>query len=82
VESDEVLLFWTVKLPAVSSALEASRGRLVSTTEAAIVSGVSVVSLSSGIRSSAEVDILCGAIYSSVLCDVCVRGPMCEVYAG
>jgi hypothetical protein len=57
VGSDKVLLFCTVKFPAVSRALEASRGKFVRTTDAAIVSGVSVVSFSSGIRSSCEVDI-------------------------
>lgn len=47
-----ILLFSTVRFPAVSSAFEASRGRCVRTTDAAIVSGASVVSCSSGIRSS------------------------------
>jgi hypothetical protein len=47
------LLFCTVKFPAVSRALDASRGRFVRTTEAAIVRGASVVSASSsGIFSS------------------------------
>jgi hypothetical protein len=56
---NRVLLLCTARLPAVSSALDASRGRLVRTTEAAMVSGASVVSLSSGIDlSSSGVDIL------------------------
>jgi hypothetical protein len=46
------ILFCTVKFPAVSRALDASRGKFVRTTEAAMVSGASVVSSSSGIRSS------------------------------
>jgi hypothetical protein len=41
-----------VGFPAFSSAVDASRGRCVSTTDAAIVSGASVVSSSSGILSS------------------------------
>jgi hypothetical protein len=45
-------------LPAVSSALDASRGKVVRTTDAAMVSGASVVSSSSGILSS-WVDMLC-----------------------
>jgi hypothetical protein len=46
------ILFCTFRLPAVSRALDASRGRFVRTTDAAMVSGASVVSSSSGIRSS------------------------------
>lgn len=46
--------FSTPKLPAFSSALDASFGRLVRTTDAAMVSGASVLSSSSGIRSSGE----------------------------
>lgn len=46
------LLFCIVGVPAVSRALDASRGRFVSTTDADIVSGGSVVFSSSGIRSS------------------------------
>lgn len=43
--------FCTARFPAVSNALEASLGRLVRTTEAAMVRGASVVSSSSGILS-------------------------------
>jgi hypothetical protein len=44
------------RFPAFSSALLASFGRFVSTTEAARVSGASALSSSSGIRSSGELD--------------------------
>jgi hypothetical protein len=47
--------------PAISSALLASFGRFVNTTDAAMVSGASALSSSSGIRSSGELDILGGA---------------------
>lgn len=52
------LLFWTDRFPAVSRALDASRGRLLSTIDAAIVRGVSVLSSSSGIFSSAVLDMV------------------------
>jgi hypothetical protein len=53
------LPFWMVRLPAVSRAFEASLGRLVRTTEAAIVRGASdVSSSSSGIRSLGDSDML------------------------
>lgn len=50
--------FSTPKFPAVSNALDASRGRCVRTTDAAIVSGASALSSSSGILSSGDFDIL------------------------
>jgi hypothetical protein len=53
-----------LRLPAVSRAFDASFGRFVSTTEAAIVSGASVVSSSSGIRSFGDSDMMCEAVRS------------------
>jgi hypothetical protein len=53
--------FWMARLPAVSRAFEASFGRFVSTTDAAIVSGASVVSSSSGILSLGDSDMVCEA---------------------
>ena len=44
------------RFPAVSNALLASLGRLVRTTDAAMVRGASALSSSSGIRSSGELD--------------------------
>ena len=54
----EHLLFSTFKLPAVSRAFDASFGKFVKTTEAAIVRGASDVSSSSGIRSLGESDMM------------------------
>jgi hypothetical protein len=51
--------FWMARLPAVSRALDASFGRFVRTTEAAMVSGASVVSSSSsGILSFGDSDMI------------------------
>ena len=50
--------FSTPNTPAISNALDASLGRCVSTTDAAMVSGASALSSSSGIRSSGELDML------------------------
>jgi hypothetical protein len=52
------LPFSTPKTPAISNALDASLGRCVNTTDAAMVSGASALSSSSGIRSSGELDML------------------------
>jgi len=52
-----LLPFCTLKFPAVCSAFEASRGKFVSTTDAAMVRGASCVSSSSdGMRSFGEFD--------------------------
>lgn len=48
------ILFSIVRFPAVSRAFEASRGRLVKTTDAAMVSGASVLSSSSIILSAGD----------------------------
>lgn len=58
--------FWTFRFPAVSSALDASFGRSLSTTEAAILSGASVTSSSSGILSVGDSDMM-QAVWGLVL---------------
>jgi hypothetical protein len=57
-EKQSNIPFCTASLPAVSSAFEASFGRLVKTTDAAMVRGASVVSSSSGILSFGDWDIV------------------------
>lgn len=55
-----MLLFSTRGAPASSRALEASRGRFVRTTEAAIVRGASVGESESIVRSPGDWDMLAG----------------------
>ena len=56
--SKAYILFSTFRFPAVSRAFDASFGRFVRTTEAAIVRGASDVSSSSGILSLGESDMM------------------------
>ena len=58
-----LLPFCTLKFPAVCSAFEASRGKFVSTTDAAMVRGASVVSSSSGILSFGDSDMVRVDVY-------------------